>query len=364
MKTKLYFPVIAIFVIAISSCKKFDGGSLIKPSTLTHGGGPDTDVYAAGYVTGVSHIFPRIATYWKNGKLIKLSDSTEDAIGTGIALQDTDVLVPVTITHNNGKNAALYWRNHIEIALDENATTGQIAVSKCGCEFYIAGTIRINNHDRAVYWKDGLRHVLPGGSATTRGFGITVANGDVYVTGVGVTANDVVYAMYWKNDTPFILADTLNQSSAGGITVSRNDVYIAGAIGHTSSTGLSTISAVYWKNGVAISLPDPGIPNGSGAGVIAINKGDIYVGGAGGNSEGVYWKNGIETHLSNSTYQADPPTSVVILGSNVYFSGIASPFAGEVQPVIPAYWKNNSLTLLPYTGAGGSAMGLTVVLHH
>lgn len=357
MKTKLYLSVFAIGIIAISSCRKFDGGS-IRSSNLGHGGGPDTDVYVAGYVYASDNI-RTVPTYWKNGVIHKLADSADGAAAESVAVHDTNVLIAVTSEYPNAVNmTAVCYLNGNRIELDEKAFVGQThcaAFSGCGCDFYVCGAKMVSGMYKACYWKNGgPAHFLPGTSHQSIASGIVVHDGDVYVAGSALTSVKNQYAVYWKNDTVHNLTDTLLRDAQGlDVALLGNDVYVTGYV--IASDGNSNVPT-YWINGTAHTVSKPG-----GLFSVATGGGNFYFGG-GADDFGFanYWINAVSYNLTVPTGDIQPRSlGVGVLGSDVY---VAGGFDNPADKLIPNYWKNGNFVALP-TPNQGLAKSIAAVAH-
>jgi len=133
------------------------------------------------------------------------------------------------------------------------------------------------------------------------------------------------------------------------IKVSGSDIYVAGYIEHISNNG-NTLQAVYWKNGVQTILTD--ISLAADAFDIVINNNDIYVSGfvRGSFNQPAYWKNGVQTTLdvtNAGTYGRSIVSSIAVDNNDVY-----------VVSGYPRYWKNG----VPFQLAkDGGATGIYVV---
>jgi len=173
------------------------------------------DVYVAGiesppiYSGSQNHI----ATYWKNGNPIKLTDGTNSANTWSIAVSGTDVYV-AGCEENSAVWVAQYWKNGNLVKLTDGITNADAtAVAVSGTDVYIAGS----------QWNGNVVHD---------------SNGNEYRNSV---------AKYWKNGNPVNLTDGSKWAEAKSIAVSGNDVYVA---------GFEDGVAKYWKNGSPVNLGD------------------------------------------------------------------------------------------------------------
>ena len=166
---------------------------------------------------------------------------------------------------------------------------------------------------------------------------------DIYAVGYKII-NGSTYGICWKNGSQIPITTELN-SSIYGITVSGTDVYLVGNTSHGAS---------YWKNGNLNYLHTGSVLN-SAAYAIAVSGSDVYVGGwvqdAGDtHSRAVYWKNGIETSLTDGT-TSSMVNSIAVNGSDVYCAGQNNqPDEGNSGGLNKAAcWKNQ--TQIPLNGA-------------
>jgi hypothetical protein len=204
------------------------------------------------------------------------------------------------------------------------------------------------------FWKYpiGLPNALSG---TTKFYNVTVngicmSGNDIYA--VGSVNNIVGYkgpvsgttlAVYWKNGILISLEDSLNvttPSTARVIEVVGKDIYVA---------GLSVNGGVYWKNGIRNVL------NGTCYSITAIkvHGNDIYVAGSGPSSQSndtevKYWKNGNIVELSDTPayYQTRTSTGIDVVNNNVYLSTCANNYLPNTTVFnIAKYWVN----FMPYS---------------
>jgi hypothetical protein len=306
MKQKLfYFAIIAVTITA-DACR--------KNSTPA----PAKNVYVAGN-------FIDRAVYWKNDSLIYLGAAPSDAYA--ICISGNDVYIAGYEFGSSNNTLATYWKNGNPVHLTDgtySAEATSIAIS--GNDVYVAGyQTPQSGHTEAVYWKNGVPVTLSPGSATIAN-GISVANDSVYVA--GSYGGD---AVYWANQKVFFLSDLT--SYATDIKVSGSDIYVTG-----DAVASSSIQAFYWKNGVPTQLSTIG----GLANSIAIAGNDIYVAGyeyivdtPTDNSVATYWQNNIPHHLSDGT-KPENATGIFVSGNDVYVSG----FEGDGSLSIVKYWKN------------------------
>lgn len=226
-----------------------------------------SDVYCAGYDRlAPSPGASRVALLWKNGVAIPLGSGTRYASARSVFIAGDYIYVAGHEVGTLGKAEAKYWKvdasdNVTEVLLDGNSSTNDFYATSihvdgediyvAGYEFYSSG----GNVNIPKYWKNGVAVNLSSGSPLATGIttasSIFVDGEDVHVTGVENATN---VARYWKNgvQTDLTLTDITN-SMGRSVYVHDNDVYIAG------KGTITTIRAIYWKNGVPVVLePTPG----------------------------------------------------------------------------------------------------------
>lgn len=239
-----------------------------------------TDIYVAGYEFSGTSGDPSnpgygVAMYWKNGIPVALTDGTEPAEASSIFVSGTDVYVagfeetdtqtgPTTYAVNP---VATYWKNGAPVALtngEQASEASSIFVS--GSDVYVAGyycTVSAPDCSRPLYWKNGMIVPLTFSSSPAIVSSIFVSGSNVYTVGgegaVGTGAS--LIADYWENGAETQLAESGNGVAANQIVVSNGDTYIAGAEGEGGFP--QQAMALYWKNGIAVPLT-------SGTNVVAV----------------------------------------------------------------------------------------------
>ena len=323
MKVLRFILVAGLIALAITSCKKSNTPTPAK----------QVDVYVAGGIQALSTINnANIACYWKNGSIVKLSDSLTAALATGITIDQNDVYVAgYHLQASNGNAKAVYWKNGKEVALTDGtawATANAIAVDNGNV--YVAGDIFYpQGKSVAAYWKNGALTVLTDGTANASISGIAISNGNVYLAGtdgndgkvwkngVAITLNraptsytavnsivvvgsdiyvggyDGVYgAAYWKNNNPTYLTNNY-ASFTSGIAVDNDGIYVAGNINPVNQIGQPNL----WVDDVQKPLQSGYSSTNIAYGVAASGQ-DIYVAAEFGTYAG-YWRNGVAIVLSN-----------------------------------------------------------------
>ncbi len=286
------------------------------------------DIYVAGWMWGSNN--RAIATYWKNGKPIFLSDSSKNTYAQSIVVSGKDVyVVGYEMQSNLGSpSIAKCWKNG---AVTSFSTTGSgsvaVAAFVAGSNIYVAGWQWFPNKQAvATYWKNGSPTSLTDGSSPSMATSIFVSGSDVYVAGTvnyelanvfpvgeihGLGKEGI--ATYWKNDNPVELS---NNGRAQSIFVNGNDVYVAGSIYSSTVNDITPLGnvngdlAVYWKNSVLVNLIDNNL-NSLASSISVTANGDVYTAGTIDN-QAVYWKN-------NSVAKTFSPT---ITGGGSYLNSI------------------------------------------
>jgi len=313
------------------------------------------NIYTAGYINE----FRPVAAYWKNDKLTELSLGQ----ATGIAINGSDIYVVGYSTAVNGAAVATYWKNGVRIPLTDSTISSKasgIAIS--GNDIYISGTINPSSGSSlAVYWKNGNLNVLGGvytDIITSTANAISIQNSDVYVAGSMSDVNGNLNAVYWKNRVPVPLTagGSNHFAQLSGLTINGNDVYAAGLIAATlPANNTSAAVSTYWKNGVPTSFADT--VSSTIANAVQLKGNDVYVVGSkiisGSKMLAGYWKNGSFTSLGNGLGTSEA-YAFAMQDNDIYIGGrnsnTAYGFAG--------YWKNGNFVQLAAESSGVLAIAV------
>lgn len=189
------------------------------------------DVYAVGFVYGHTPIGPNsyiiapVATYWKNGIPVALSDGLRTAVLTAVAVSGGDVYMAGFEAGEEVDGFAPYlvkvWKNGIPVTLTPT-TKGAVAkaITVVGSDVYVAGYESNGSVVIATYWKNGTPVRLTNGPWESIATGIAVRGVDVYVCGAELNGA-VKVAKTWKNGTPTTLTNGTQHAEALAMTVVR-----------------------------------------------------------------------------------------------------------------------------------------------
>jgi len=297
--------------------------------------GPDIYVAGASYSHSGKHY---MATYWKNGTPTLLTDTLTNSGAISIIVDGNDVYV-AGYTFSSYFPVPTYWKNGVKTTFGYNASISGMCLQ--GSDIYISGsTVSPHGFGYASYWKDGaLTNVTDGTSESTTS-GITVNGNDIYLSGSTPDANGFTQAAYWKNGVATILAPTTYSSNgysgsllseAYSIFTQGADVYVTGFVEPQKGPR----EACYWKNGVQTKLSDT--TSNSEANAIYVQGTNTYIAGYTtstpiGYTVATYWKNGIQTKI-DSAYNSTA-SGIAVNGNDIYIAGTTLLGNGAT------YWKN------------------------
>lgn len=239
----------------------------------------------------------------------------------------TDDVPPVSATtdiHIVGTqdNKAVYWKNDEKTILPDGSVANAIFIADNG-DSYIAG---VNNSTEIVYWKNGIKNSVDTVDYNGGVNAIWVTeNGDIHIVGYEqYESTSYSAAVHWKNGVKTVLTSSnSNYGSATDIVIKNNTVYIAGS---EAENGLTR--AVFWKNGAKAVLPiSANATRSSGNSIYVTDDDDMYIGGheeesglgSGIGQAACYWKNNdqiILTDGSKNTFISD-----IIVTDKIYMSG-------------------------------------------
>ncbi len=330
-----YYLVSLFVLLSAMGCRK----TVVPPPATKN-----VDVYVAGAVSSKSSPTSfLVASYWKNGIISKLTDSTGNADAYAIAIDNGDVYVAGYTTAKTGTNTvATYWKNGKEIHLTNSSTNASAsAILIYNGIVYVTGSVyNSNGINVATIWKNGVATQLSDGTQNAYVAAITISNGDVYLAGADGNSGKI-----WKNG----VATTINYPgsavvSLSSITVNASNVYVAG---YVKGGG-----AAYWKNTTATLLTNTYNSYASG---IAVNDNGVYVSGnidnVGQNEPSIWIDNSPEqwqTNFSSTNFAA----GMAVDGDDVYLAGSLGSYAG--------YWRNGVAVQL---SNDGSANAIALVVH-
>ena len=317
MKTlKNYLKTIPLAFVLLTACSKDDDSLTTK-----------TSIYAVG-VTTYSDIENTVATLWKDGTPLLLTDKTIYSEASDIFVSGTDVYVGGNISGSE-KSKAVIWKNGNPTYLtDGTYGTAIEAIHVSGSNVYAVGTEWNSTLNKRVskLWKNGEETTI-GDNFVARD--LFVYNSDVYIVG-----NNGSKSLLWKNGTITELTDGSNDSSPVSVYVNNTDVYVV---------GYENKKATLWKNGNPTYLTD-GINSAAARGVY-VDGSDVYVVGNIKHSDSNYiatlWKNGVATELTNGIEQA-MAFDIAVQNNNTYITG----FAFKDNKPHAKLWKNEQETTL------------------
>lgn len=276
------------------------------------------------------------------GEAIMLTDNSTDARAMDITVDDAGNVYVVGTGWGGSHDVALYWKNGVKHVLTPQSDYGLMesliatSIVISGNDVFIGGS-----EDRiAKYWKNGVVHELTDSTENAWVNAIAVSQGNVYAAGGYASHYSIgdLDAAYWKNGTR-MTAESSVSSLIRDISISNGDVY---AVGYNEISGER--KPVYWKNGILnnISYEGEGILTASG---IHVNNSDIHIAGVQG-KKGIYWKNGETTILDSGSAQKVEVTAMFFDNEDIYISGQI--YNGSKW--IATYWKNGQ----PFSLTDGS----------
>ena len=228
------------------------------------------DVWAAGFFRhpkSEAGPFQRdIATLWKNGKEIRLTDGSNYAKAWDVHVAAGKVYAVGEATNADGFAVATMWVNGNTSDDWSGATATNLsdgtnhayAEAMCvdGADVYVAGnSYRGSDQKRyAAYWKNGAMSYLS--DLESYAVSVCVSGGHVYVAGweyVMLDGRSCAVATLWVDGVPQHLTNEKKSSQARCVVVKSGNVYVSGFLGDV---------ATIWKNGEPQALSDGTYPTG------------------------------------------------------------------------------------------------------
>jgi hypothetical protein len=268
MKTIKKLSIVIIIFCALS-CSNDNSSNEENKTTIK-------DIYVCGYEKK-SNEGKFIATVWKNGVPMSLTDGTKNAVANDVVVSDNDVYVVGYEADANGAQVAKFWKNGVPAGLVSTPGSFANAVTVNGKDVYIMGRALENNVYVQKMWKNGIVTTLQGDRRS-----IAVNNNNVYTVGLQEER-----AKLWTNEVGYNLTNSASFSGAYDVEIKGSDVYIVGV------EVINKISvAKLWKNGIASNLSDGKFT--TVATDVSITGNDVYIlayeNNLGTNSK--IWKNG------------------------------------------------------------------------
>src|SRR5580692_2585381 len=194
--------------------------------------GDSVTVYVAGGifvqdpVTGKQTLY---AICWKNGVATPLTTDNW-SFATCITLSGNDVYVGGGMSTANRFNMATYWKNGNPVTLTDGSTDARItALAINGQDVYAVGWLTAaDGFPVATCWKNGVGDELESDSFYSVANGIAISGNDVYVVGQFMNGHlDSSTVVVWKNGVAQPLSG-YPFSYATSVVSSGSDVYVGG----------------------------------------------------------------------------------------------------------------------------------------
>lgn len=184
------------------------------------------DVYIVGneYIGSLN---TSIATVWKNGTPIRLSDEISEA--NAISIHNNEMYI-AGYKEYYGKKTAIVWKlNGSETFLytekdDLESTASDIYVDESG--IYVTGYLRNSGKSAAILWKNTVATRLSDENSFSEARTLFVHNGDVYVCGYDIDIHKYDFTgKIWKNGS---LVKEMNNAKPESVSIKDNKILIGG----------------------------------------------------------------------------------------------------------------------------------------
>ncbi len=219
-------------------------------------------------VSGADVYFANGYAGWKNGTMLSLPGIPTDSAFSSGSVKTTFASGPdIYFAGTDSNSNAVDWKNGTMgiVSAYNRFSSNDAPIVSCmyvsGSDVYVGGMLH-----KGVYWKNGAANFLPylpDGSFVSNINSVFVSGSDVYSTGKIILGN-APPAAYWKDTLAQVLQVNTPPSATTSYTttavfISGTDIYVAG-YSSTFITPSSTAvdSAMYWKNGMEVSLGSAG----------------------------------------------------------------------------------------------------------
>ncbi len=166
------------------------------------------DIHVCGIVNNGSHY---VATYWKNGSQVSLSNGINgNEYARSMDLYNDAVFISGSIVTDDLSSKSIYWEDGVLKSFSQ--VNDNISVEKIIVRFgdiYMLGTTVFpdKTYPLVTYWKNGIPHYMTDGTRSITGSDFDVAGKDVLVVGGGVNPYGKTVAMIWVNGIEYDLTD-------------------------------------------------------------------------------------------------------------------------------------------------------------
>lgn len=325
-----------------------DGGTGTEEDGSDDGTGDGGDdapvVYLAGRMDLESGA--EVAVQWSGGSRDDLKTGEDYAEGYDIFVSGGRVYTAGYYENSSGDYVAVLWEDGSGTDLaggsGDDASAQAVFVDSSGAVYVGGYKPDPQLGTVAGYWKDGTWTTLPTDSNSTYNIkvhDIIVSQDTVYAGGHDYTGgNGYWIPVVWNDGTkePQDMAFAYEDGVVYDVAVGGSDVYAAGRVWDEDIGTFGEYHAVYWKNGSDTMLHDTSYAYAYG---IDVYNGDVYVVGEyenmGGDDVAVVWKNGTPTDLAvnGAAYDIE-----ITSGGDVYAAG----YVYEDSTYKTVYWKNGT----------------------
>jgi len=308
-----------------------------------------------GYSTPIDFVDskPRQVSYWVNGEEFRIGNATTTIYPSAMAIDGHDVYVGGVEYVGNSKGVATYWKNGTAVKLSDGTKTEEIrGLTVVDGVVYAVGyeTSVGDNTWKPKYWKNGSPVILPAKNFATIE-NVVVIGSDVHMIGFESSV-DTVYARYWKNDKLIQIGEKTTYRFFADIVVEGNDFFIAGYDDLGSAKPMTDMKVRWWKNGV-----EAGTVSGSLPTRMTVSGGDVYMASqyaCGYNKNNAY----VEVKPFEIGKKFWSP-SIAVSGSDVY---LVTTSLGSDDILLGSYLLINGEAQAPFTGDDKkTALGVVIV---